>query len=71
MEEEIAAYLLSERARTRSRLAMLRSGRSWTSELWNGEQVDTTAQTLNILEDNLEEIDRLLSKAGIPSRCES
>lgn len=71
MEEEIAAYLLSERARTRSRLAMLRSGRSWTSELWNGEQVDTTAQTLNILEDNLEEIDRLLSKAGIPSTCES
>ena len=65
MDEEFVAYLLSQRTRMRDRLAMLRSGRSWTSEMHHGEQVDTTAQTLNLLEDNLEEIDRLLSKAGV------
>lgn len=65
MEEEFTAYLLDQRARIRSRLAMLRSGRAWTSEMRNDEPVDTTAQTLNILEDQLEEIDRLLSTAGV------
>jgi hypothetical protein len=35
-------------------------------ELEHEGKVDTTAQTLDLLEDNLEEIDRLLSKAGVP-----
>ena len=65
VEDEVAAYLLSERVRIQRRLAMLRSGRAWTSEMGKGEPVDTTAQTLNMLEDHLEEIDRLLSKAGV------
>ena len=44
---------------------MLRSGKAWTSEMHHGEHVDTTAETLSSLEDNLEEIDRLLSEAGV------
>jgi hypothetical protein len=66
MGQAFAAYLVSQRTRLRKRLAMLRSGKSWTSEMCSGHPVDTTAETLIVLEDNLEEIDRLLSKASIP-----
>ena len=65
VNKEVLAYLLSQRARMRSRLAMLRSGKAWASEMYNGEQVDTTAQTLAELEDNLEEIDRILARSGV------
>lgn len=66
MDEEVLAYLRKERNRTRFRIGILHSGRCWTSETLEGQQMDTTAETLAMLEDNLEEIDRLLSKAGVP-----
>ena len=65
VNKEVLAYLLRQRSRTRSRLAMLRSGKAWTSEMYTSEQVDTTAQTLTELEDNLEEIDRILARSGV------
>lgn len=66
VDQEIVDYLLRQRKRMRTRLARLRSGQSWTSEMHAGEPIDTTAQTLSVLEDNLEEIERLLTKVGAP-----
>jgi len=37
----------------------------------NGQSIDTTAETLIVLEDNLEEIDRLLNKASVPPGVEA
>lgn len=71
MDENFVAYLLSQRTRVRNRLAALRSGQSWTSEMHKDEPVDTTAQTLGALEDNLEEVDRLLNAAGVPPETEN
>ena len=65
MGQALSAYLICERTRMRNRLATLRSGKSWTSEMHNGQSIDTTAETLIVLEGNLEEIDRLLSAADI------
>lgn len=50
MEQEFLAYVLSQRMRMRARLVKLRSGQSWTSEMHNGEQIDTTSETLRMLE---------------------
>ena len=66
MDEELLAYLHDERRRIRERIGILRSGRCWTSETYQGQPVDTTAETLEMLECNLEEVDRLLTKAGVP-----
>lgn len=62
MDEELRAYLLAQRDRMRSRIGVLRSGRCWTSETLDGQTIDTTAETLSALEDNLEEIERLLEQ---------
>ena len=67
MGSALSAYLISQRTRVRDRLAMLRSGKSWTSEMHHGQSIDTTAETLIVLEDNLEQIERLLNKANSPS----
>jgi hypothetical protein len=66
MDEEVLLYLRGQRTRIRDRIGILHAGRCWTSETLDGKETDTTAQTLEMLEDNLEEIDRLLSKAGVP-----
>ena len=71
MGQALEAYLISERTRVRDWLGMLRSGKSWTSEMHNGQSIDTTAETLIVLEDNLEEIDRLLSKASVSPDAEA
>lgn len=63
--EAILAYLFSQRERMQTRVAMLRSGRAWTSEMHEGAPADTTAHTLRALEDNLEEIDQLLTMARV------
>jgi hypothetical protein len=66
MDEEVLAYLCGQRSRIRARIGVLRSDRCWTSETLDGQQTDTTARTLEMLEDNLEEIDKLLTKARVP-----
>lgn len=66
MDEQFVAYLRNQRASIINRIALFRSGRCWTGETVDGERVDTTAQTLITLEDNLEEIDALLTQDGVP-----
>lgn len=66
MDEDVLAYLRKERSRIRFRIGILRSGRCWTSETLDGHEMDTTAETLAMLEDSLEEIDSLLTGSGVP-----